>query len=483
MVMKLRTKASYVAVNFAMEQANSIFMLFGLWYMTDIALLSTGLAGTVAILYRIWDALNDPVVGYFSDQTHSKYGRRVPWMFWGTFPYVIAFLLFWSTPSGSQAWLFIFFLLVQCLLDGGYTSIYVPHISLLNDLTTDYTERFLINILRFVAQLLGSGSAFVAAALVFSIVNNPKTQFFVLAILICCVYAPCVFWCCYECKGIHTETRQAAIKPQTFAETMRNVVKLFKVKEFVIVFFQNGCCTVACQASIHVLPYLLINYMRLNATQLIVCILVTEGCGVVAASLLLTFGKDVPKRTLFFFGTSAWLSFYLCLPFLTPSNWYMIYPFAIVLGIGVATSQMIPISFVTDLGDYVDLALGRRMEGIIFAVIHCGFKIGVGIALLIFELLLHFVGFVPQGKNLINAGGSTDVVLPPLELAVERALRWYTFFVPGLLVIVAILMNKYNPICDAEPPTQVPIGILWYRKQAPTSHEATTTQRRKPALV
>lgn len=140
----------------------------------------------------------------------------------------------------------------------------------------------------------------------------------------------------------------------------------------------------------------------LFASNLVIAVLLTEGFGVIAAAVLLTVGKvskfksrlvissmkAIPKQTLFLYGTTAWISFYLLLPTITPSQWYLVYPFSVILGIGVATAQvfknifpnfqkteMIPISYVTDLGDYVDLALHRRMEGMLFAIIHFGYKV------------------------------------------------------------------------------------------------------------
>eukprot|EP01105_Mastigella_eilhardi_P005000 TRINITY_DN1673_c0_g1_i4.p1 TRINITY_DN1673_c0_g1~~TRINITY_DN1673_c0_g1_i4.p1 ORF type:complete len:503 (-),score=132.25 TRINITY_DN1673_c0_g1_i4:1382-2815(-) len=445
MAMQLKTIVAYVCVNLALEHVNSVFMLFCIWYMTNKALVQANFVGGVIIIYRIWDALNDPIVGYLSDQTSTRWGRRVPWLAGGMLPYVFFFVLFWKPQTGtpSQLYLFFFFLLVQMGIDGGYTSIFVPYITLLNDLTTDYSERFRVNILRFVGSIMGSGSAFVLAFVVFTFVTDPVSQFFVLGCCIATVYLPTMGWCVYELSRASAEVQKSGVvtaKPsqfQTWGQLFSTIVQLFKVKEFVIVLCQNACCTVAAQSSVHVLPYLVMDYMKMSQIQLVVCVLVSEGFGVAAAGIVLTAAKDVPKKTLFFYGTTAWLFFYACVPFITSEFRWVIYPFSIILGIGVATSQMIPMSYATDLGDYVDLAIGRRIEGLIFSLIHVAYKVGVGLSLLVFEQLLHSTGFTPHNKE-------------GMPLSVERGIRWYTFFVPGGLILCAIFLNKHNPICKAD---------------------------------
>jgi GPH family glycoside/pentoside/hexuronide:cation symporter len=65
---------------------NLFFTIMGFYllnFMTDVAKLGAGLAGIAMMIGKVCDAITDPTVGYLSDRTKSRWGRRRPWMFWG----------------------------------------------------------------------------------------------------------------------------------------------------------------------------------------------------------------------------------------------------------------------------------------------------------------------------------------------------------------------------------------------------------------
>lgn len=88
--------------------------------------LDTGLNNIIWILFGIWNALNDPIYGFLADRTHSKLGRRRPWIRYGTPFMALIYALMWlSFPNmqGVQWFLFIQELLGLFLYDIFYTAI------------------------------------------------------------------------------------------------------------------------------------------------------------------------------------------------------------------------------------------------------------------------------------------------------------------------------------------------------------------------
>ena len=83
--------------------------------------------GLVWALYGLWNAVNDPLVGYWSDRTRSRWGRRVPWMAGSLLPLLITFYLLWL-PGGGTDWselsLLFYFLFIVLLFDF-FWSVYV----------------------------------------------------------------------------------------------------------------------------------------------------------------------------------------------------------------------------------------------------------------------------------------------------------------------------------------------------------------------
>ena len=137
-------------------------------YMTDTMGLKAGLAGTALFIGRIWDAFYDTVIGYVSDRTSTKLGRRRPFMLAGAVPLFIAMILMFTNPALfkenlSQTELFIFTIIVYIFLCTSYSTVNIPYSSLGPELTADYNERTSLNGYRFafagIGTLLGAGLA------------------------------------------------------------------------------------------------------------------------------------------------------------------------------------------------------------------------------------------------------------------------------------------------------------------------------------
>jgi len=100
------------------------------------------LAGLLAAIPRLMDALTDPIMGYISDNTRSKWGRRKPYIFLGSIITGLAFMIMWQlNPENSQTYNFFYFLGWSLVFYIGYTIFATPLIGLGYEMTPDYNER------------------------------------------------------------------------------------------------------------------------------------------------------------------------------------------------------------------------------------------------------------------------------------------------------------------------------------------------------
>jgi len=100
------------------------------------------LAGVLAALPRILDALTDPIMGFISDNTRSKWGRRKPYILLGSVITGVSFMVMWQLyPENSQFYNFMYFLSVSVIFYVGYTIFATPLIGLGYEMTSDYNER------------------------------------------------------------------------------------------------------------------------------------------------------------------------------------------------------------------------------------------------------------------------------------------------------------------------------------------------------
>ena len=138
----MRTKLGFGIADLG---GNMFFTLIGfylLFYFTDIVRLPAALAGTAIMIGKIWDAVTDPVTGYLSDKTRTKWGRRRPYMFVGAILSLVGMAAIFSTPGApTTGALFAIATLLFCFLNLAYTLVNIPYAALLPELTKDFDQR------------------------------------------------------------------------------------------------------------------------------------------------------------------------------------------------------------------------------------------------------------------------------------------------------------------------------------------------------
>ena len=148
--LSLGTKLAYGTGDLGPAMVSMIKGFFLLNFLINIAGLSPGRAGLILLLGRVWDAVNDPIVGTLTDRTRTRWGRRRPWLLFGSIPFGLAFFLHFLVPGGmSETGLFFYYLVVGILLDAGFTAVNVPYAALTPELSDSNQDRTDLNMYRF----------------------------------------------------------------------------------------------------------------------------------------------------------------------------------------------------------------------------------------------------------------------------------------------------------------------------------------------
>lgn len=151
---------------------NLFFTAMGFWtltYLTDTVYLAPALAGIAIMAAKIWDAITDPLVGFLSDNTRTRFGRRRPYLLFGALPFGLSLWLFFTKPSfTAQTALFWWALLMLCLVNTAMTLVNIPYSALTPELTSDYNEQTSLNAYRFLCAGIGT---IMGAVIVMPIVN------------------------------------------------------------------------------------------------------------------------------------------------------------------------------------------------------------------------------------------------------------------------------------------------------------------------
>ena len=117
------------------------FAYFLLLFYSTVVGLESALVGTALLIAMVLDAISDPVIGYWSDRTRSRWGRRHPFMYASAFPVAVCYAFLWSPPDWSSQGLFLYLLVMAVLIRTLITLFETPSSSLLPELTLDYDER------------------------------------------------------------------------------------------------------------------------------------------------------------------------------------------------------------------------------------------------------------------------------------------------------------------------------------------------------
>ncbi|MCB1645987.1 MAG: MFS transporter [Pseudomonadales bacterium] len=119
-----------------------LFSTYLMKYATDVLLIAPAAMGTVLAISRIWDGVSDPLVGYLSDRTRSRLGRRRSWLFLSAVPIAIGLVMIWSPPQLLSGWSLIAWMVLALLVyETASTAFFIPHGALGVELTPDYHER------------------------------------------------------------------------------------------------------------------------------------------------------------------------------------------------------------------------------------------------------------------------------------------------------------------------------------------------------
>ena len=152
-----RTITAYGAPAVGAGYMYLLLSLYTMKFATDVLLLAPAVMGMIYSASRIWDAVSDPLVGYLSDRTTTRLGRRRTWLLISSLPIAITFYMVFAPPQWLEGPMLIAWLAVAVIgFYSAMTLFFVPHLSLGAELSDDYHERSRMFGARHAAYILGS---------------------------------------------------------------------------------------------------------------------------------------------------------------------------------------------------------------------------------------------------------------------------------------------------------------------------------------
>lgn len=166
--LSLKEKIGYSLGDTASNLFFQTFILFLLYFYTDVFGLPAAAVGTMFLVTRIWDAFFDPIVGMLSDRTHTRWGKFRPFLLWFALPFGIIGVLTFTTPGFGTSGKLIYAYVTYSFMMMIYSAINVPYSALMGVITSNSEQRTVLSSYRFVSAFAGG---LIVQAVTMSLVN------------------------------------------------------------------------------------------------------------------------------------------------------------------------------------------------------------------------------------------------------------------------------------------------------------------------
>ena len=146
-----------IGYSFGDAAANFVFMtliLYQLNFYTDTFGVAAGVAGSLLLVGRLWDAFVDPVIGMAADRTNTRWGKFRPWILWTAVPWGIIMVLAYTTPDWGTTAKVVYACVTNILLMSIYSANNTPYSAMTGVMTDDGNERTSLSSYRFVAAMI-----------------------------------------------------------------------------------------------------------------------------------------------------------------------------------------------------------------------------------------------------------------------------------------------------------------------------------------
>lgn len=434
------TKLAFGAGDLGSAITANISVFFLLVFLTNVAGLPAGLAGSVLMIGKIWDAINDPIIGVLSDRTVHPWGRRHPWMVFAAIPFGIFFFLQWIIPGYDPDFLFIYYVIVGILFNTAYTAVNLPYTALTPELTQDYNERTSLNSFRFAFSIGGSIFSLILAQIIFSLFpNQPYLRYLVLGGICALLSIIPVFWCVLGTrKHLLSQNSEASrMEEEDHLPLVEQVKIALSNRPFLLVIGIYLFSWLGVQLTASILPYFVVNWMELPETTFPQVALAIQGTALMMLFVWTSLSQRYGKKAVYFMGTSLWIIAQLGLFFLKPGQTFLMYNLAILAGCGVSTAYLVPWSMIPDVIDLDELHTGQRREGIFYSFMVLLQKIGLAIGLFLVGQALQMAGF------LSTTPGQAPPVQPDSALL---AIRLVVGPLPTIFLSLGIVCAFFYPL-------------------------------------
>lgn len=389
-----------------------------LFFLTQVVGLHPVRAGLVIALGKIWDAVSDPLMGYISDHSKTRFGRRRIFFLLGIIPVGLSFALLWVRLAFlPDNLLFLWYLFAYILFSTVFTMMMVPYSALNAEMSSDYRVRTRLSGTRMIFSQL---SALIAGVFPILIIENfpPAQGYAVMGAIFGVFYA--LPWIIVY-LGTWELPYKVAEQKESFAQFYLKFLSILRNRSFRTHIAMYIAAYTAMDIMMAVFIYYITYYMGMAAyfplflgslvlTQIAFLPVYVKLCNIIG------------KGKAYMIGLGVWALGLVALYTLTPDTpLAMIFPVVILCGMGLSAGVMIPWAMLPTVTDVDELITTERRAGIYAGMMTLLRKAVQAFTLFMVGVMLSAIGFV--------SGAETQ------SAETLQSLRLFFVFAPLVMII------------------------------------------------
>jgi len=441
--LKLTEKISYGFGDLASVLYWQTFMLYFTYFYTDVFMIPAATAATLFLVSRIWDGVNDPMMGIIADRTRTRWGHFRPFLLWLCVPFavigVFTFTVPHSGPTGKLIWAYVTFNAMMMI----YTAINIPYTALLGVISPDSNERTTVSSVKFIFAF--AAGIIVSATLLpmvkaFGKGNEPKG--WQMSFIIYGIAAILFFLIAF--RG--TKERVQPPKEQK-SSIKKDLYELVTNKPWLILLATTitFILFVAVRSSVttHYFKYVIgtqtLSLPLMNAKsypfETLVSAFNTIGqiSSLIGALIVSWFARKVGKKRAFFILFVIAIASTAVFYFLSAKQLALIFLFQITGSVTGGPLSVLLWAMYADTADYAEWKRGRRATGLVFSASTMSQKFGWALGAFVALTLMSKVGFAANQEQ-------TAESLKGLVLLFS--------LIPAALGVLAIILLGIYPLND-----------------------------------
>lgn len=386
-----RQLASFGVGSIASAMFNAVPALVLLYFLTNSLGVSPAWAGAAMLFPKLWDVVTDPLMGFISDRTNSRWGRRRPWMFIGAITLPLAFYQVFAVPEfaswqGSYYWVMSWYIVAAAC----FTVYVVPYVSMPAEMTNSYHERTRILAWRMGFVVVGILVGGALAPLFIKLGGGGRAGHQLMgAGLGLIMFVVMVFTVVTSAKLPRRKWQKAdAAGFQAFKIAFAN-------RPFKVLMFSYMLMMVAGNCLMAAVPFYVAHILGQGGEFITVLFL----CHLVPSLLFIPFWNAFSKRmgknkgllagaTIYGIGSTA-----LFFIGATPPMWLVLLVITL-MGIGMGAIQLFPFAMVPDVIAVDRRKSGMNREGLFMGVWIANEKIGIACGAFLAAMVLEWAGFI-----------------------------------------------------------------------------------------